>query len=362
MSSIPCSIKYNKTEISKLNRYLSILYKDLVKSSKYVNSLDIDINVNNPNNPNKPKFMNNKYFPTDIQQYIVKNTTQVVIFSATINGKNVILKFSNCNMPEYNLIVLTKHAKIAFTMIYMLSLYSSKKCVKNLIINIYLTPLKKMFPLNKDDIIGTDHVNGGFSNIGCLETSKITIYREEEWLKVLIHELFHNFSLDFATMNIEKWVPLLQRKFEIKSDFAIYETYCETWGRILNVAINSFAPTKAKFITNFNSLIKKERLYSLKQADLIIKRFNSPHAYREKSNVFCYYILTASLINNYLDFFLWCDENNTNLLKFKTTDKTVKSFIELLLTQVNSEEFTKSLKCVENYEKADKNSLRMTIT
>ena len=29
-------------------------------------------------------------------------------------------------------------------------------------------------------------------------------------------------------------------KFEIKSEYNIYETYCEIWARILNVAIKCF--------------------------------------------------------------------------------------------------------------------------
>ena len=51
-----------------------------------------------------------------------------------------------------------------------------------------------------------------FSNIGCRETSEITIYREEEWIKVLIHELFHNLNLDFSSMDITEWSNMLSKK------------------------------------------------------------------------------------------------------------------------------------------------------
>ena len=263
-------------------------------------------------------------------------------------------------MQEYNRDILSKYAHLVFMIIYLLNLYSSKSCNKNLHINIYLTPCKKLFPSKKFDIIGVDHVNSGFSNIGCQETTNITIYREEEWIKVLIHELFHNLNLDFSLMDITKWSNMLSNKFEINCDFAIYETYCETWARILNVAIKSFTLDKKEFIIDFKFLINKERIHSLLLASKILKRFKSSRDYIEDSNVFCYYILTASLMNNYLDFILWCDENNLNLLNFKKTEKSLKSFVDLILTEVDSDSFKKSLDCIRKYRN-DSKSLRMTV-
>lgn len=372
-----CSIKYNKTETTKLNLYLSTFYKDLVESSQYIKKLKIDITDHSKsmdiNRSNLSK-MSNKYFPTEILKYIIQYRKQKITYSTKINDKNIVLNILNFNMSGYNYHTITNYVDIILIIIHMLSQYSVKKCGKKLIITIFLTPFKRIFPQNKKDIIGPENVNGGFSNIGCLETSSITIYREEEWLKVLIHELFHNLNLDFATMNIDKWVPILLSKFEIKSEYNIYETYCETWARILNVAIKSFffipiprtsylqkIPTRTAFHSTFHKLMQKERLFSLKQANLILKRFKHPLEYLENSNVFCYYILTASLLNNYLEFFEWCNKNNTNLLKFKTTDKSVKLFIELILTEINSEKFKDNLKCVNAHIKGNEQSLRMTI-
>lgn len=351
-----CSIKYNKTETSKLTRFLSTLHKDLLKSCEYIQTININSNIDDQT---KEIFFNTKYFPNEIQNYIRNNKAKKYIYTARVNNKNVVLKITNY-ITKYTTKVLSQYAKIIFIIIHLLSLHTSKSCSKNLHINIYLTPYRKFFPSNKSDIIGVDNVNSGFSNIGCLETSEITIYREEEWMKVLIHELFHNLNLDFSEMDITKWARILSIKFEIKSDYAIYETYCETWARILNVAIKSFTEEKKKFITNFKTLMDKERKHSLRQASLIINRFKHPSEYRETSNVFCYYILTAGLMNNYLDFILWCDKNNTHILKFKNTEKNLKSFVELILTEANSDSFKKSLDCMSKY-KGNERSLRMTI-
>ena len=42
------------------------------------------------------------------------------------------------------------------------------------------------------------HVNSGYTYT-CKENNEIVIYREEEWLKVLIHESFHAYGLDFSS-------------------------------------------------------------------------------------------------------------------------------------------------------------------
>ena len=51
-------------------------------------------------------------------------------------------------------------------------------------------------------------------------------------------------------------------------------------------------------------------------------------------------------MNNYLEFLKWCDNNNTKLLKFKNTTKNLESFVELLLTEINSQNFKDMLECV----------------
>ena len=51
--------------------------------------------------------------------------------------------------------------------------------------------------------------------------------------------------------------------------------------------------------------------------------------YKEKTNVFPYYILKMILLYNTNDFILWCKKNNTyNILNF---DKTPKTFNSLFL-------------------------------
>ena len=48
--------------------------------------------------------------------------------------------------------------------------------------------------------------------------------------------------------------------------------------------------------------------------------------YREDTNVFSYYILTAILLNDYYGFMRWCEKNNIGFIRFNSTEKNLRDF------------------------------------
>ena len=48
--------------------------------------------------------------------------------------------------------------------------------------------------------------------------------------------------------------------------------------------------------------------------------------YKEKSNVFAYYILSATFLSNPYRFLRWCGKYNTNWLQFNNSPYAVKEF------------------------------------
>ena len=322
---------------------LDKIYSDLLKGYKFVqkNRIQREKKIKGKEKLELNIGSSNRYFPEIIKKYIVSNIKSVVQYNTIINGREIELRFYNFSVNT-KILLLDRYAKYVFIIIYVLGLYSSKKCSKYISIDIYLTPFKKIKPSNDADQLDVINVNSGFSNFGCINSSHIGIYREEEWFKVLIHELFHNLNLDFSIMNIDKWKQKLFDICGINSEYKIFETYCETWARILNVAFVSFLQnmnkqnSKQGFKKIFNELIKKEQKHSLNQAAKIQQNIEIHRFTMERSNVFCYYILTAILISNYKKFMNWCNTNNVNLLKFKSTDKNISSFIDLILENSDS--------------------------
>lgn len=341
------------------------LYNNMLAGFYYIQQLQINKEIK-PTDFRKGSLLeSSKYFPIEIQKYIQLNLKQKIIYKIQINGKNILLNFyttkNHKNLPDNETLYKV------FIIIYVLSLYSDKKCSKKLKINIFLTPFLKELPKKASDIIGPMHVNSGYSYSGCNHSSQIEIFREEEWFKVLIHELFHNFYLDFSMMKIDKWREKMLDICKVKSDYEIFEVYCETWARILNVIIvcfmESIHKSKKEFYYKFNILIKKEQIHSLIQCNKIMKKFHikdNPENYIEHSNVFCYYVLTAALMNNYKEFMKWCYKNNRQgMLKFDNTIKNVDSFFSLIILEYNSLGFIENLKKVDKLKKD--RFLRMTI-
>jgi len=346
-------------------RILNAIYKNCLDGSNYIENLDItEKKENKPLLNQALKKFDQTFqtlFPKEILTYIKTHIHHKITYNTTICEKNITVNFYTST--QYSNTKLHNMIYKVVLIIYVLNLYASNRCSKKMIIDIYLTPFKRYMPENADDILEPININGGFSTAGCINTGNITIYREEEWYKVLIHELFHNFNLDFATMNIDKWTTILQNKIGVQSDYAIYETYCETWARILNVIVISFLETKQKqkqaFLSTFHELIAEEQLFSMIQCNKIYKRMKSKNNYRENTNALCYYVFVGALMFNYKRFLRWCDGGEQ--IKFVNTIKNVDSFLSLLLKEYNSPTFLDELKYVDTLKLGKyKKSLRMT--
>ena len=69
--------------------------------------------------------------------------------------------------------------------------------------------------------------------------------------------------------------------------------------------------------------------------------------YREKTNIFAYYVCTNILLCNYPYFLQWCKENNTSLLRFSKRPSNMDSFLELIQSKYKTTELIKNVKCME---------------
>jgi hypothetical protein len=234
---------------------------------------------------------------------------------------------------------------------YILHLHSPKKCAKTLVIYFYFTSLEKTLPYSKKETLNQIHVNTALT-FSCHTDSEIVIFRKEEWFKVLIHETFHTFGLDFSDMDNIQCAQRILRLFKVVSEVNAFEAYTEFWAEIMNALFCSFFSLKdktdlAEFLDYSEFFINFERTYSffqmvktlkfmgLSYTDLYAKTHHSAvlreNLYKEKTHVLSYYIIKCILMNNYQDFLSWCKTNNFSLLQFKKTianQRAYCSFIE----------------------------------
>jgi len=162
-----------------------------------------------------------------------------------------------------------------------------------MVIDILLTSAKKFYPPNR--IFGPSHVNTGYSS------TKIVVYRKEEWFKVLIHECFHflNFEAALFKPSLRKEILAL---YKVNSDVNLYESYCELWARTLNCCMISVC--KKRSLTN---LLYHEKRYAVRHMVNVLAHMGftyeqlfTPCDYQEETNVLAYVVITAVLL--YHDF------------------------------------------------------------
>jgi hypothetical protein len=68
------------------------------------------------------------------------------------------------------------------------------------------------------------------------------------------------------------------------------------------------------------------------------------YLYKERTNVFSYYILSACLFSQPLLFLEWCDDNNLSFMKFKQTEKNLESFFTFIKERYNQQDFLLKLR------------------
>jgi hypothetical protein len=293
-----------------------------------------------PHTPSSSKYLSgsssSQYLPTQIRDFI--QTTPAV--KLTYQGTSPIdyhVQFF-CYGEACPLAKLQRQMKLVIWWLKVANNYAKRKC-KDLVLNVYLTPFQKTLPTQTRDsgkvVLSAINCNTGVST-RCDYGHEITVYREEEWFKVFIHESFHYFGLDFAYDQSASVNTALHRMFCVKEETLLYEAYTEFWAEIIVMALFSKIRHKA-----FSTILKRELHHSLQQAKKVLAVQDltysdvtatsshpciQDHIYREETNVFAYYIIKTIFLYFHDSFFQWCNTHNTNLLQFDPS--TLPSLLE----------------------------------
>ena len=325
--------------------------------------------------------MKSNYFPEEIQHHILNEHATAITYRFTVSNqhphaasRSIVLHFVVFNKLELNLKKMLAHARRVCALLHLVSMHASRAtCSSTLNIFIYMTKFKKLFPAAMGEAIDAEHANTGLS-YHCAKNNDLVVYRKEEWFKVLIHELFHAFGLSFIEEDMPPGVDaamqtMLKKTYAISHPVRVYETYCEIWGRVLNVCFACFSPSTTgtmgaspvlnpkvnAFIECVMDGLHRDAQFALHQYAKIMRYMDIPCAvmcaptsenraivaekYRESTNVFAYYVMTCALLNSPDAFLVWCYENNPttaakprpNVMQFRTSvPSNFNGFMELL--------------------------------
>ncbi len=343
--------------IKRAEPILKQLYDDILtayKSLRSVNNPFYKLEVSKITNPSqiiKPMHGDTHFFPKNVREHIDKHSMQTLVYTFPLLERQIKVVFTIENVHDITSQVkktYNKYVEYIYMWLHILNTYSSKQCSQNLTIYLYFSSLNKNLPVNSFDVLDVEHVNTAFTG-PCSETSEIVIYRNEEWFKVLMHESFHNFGLDFSTMDNTPCTNRILKVFPVNSQVNLFESYCEFWAEIMNALFCSFAPMMKTNVFNFRKFLnnchkhinleinyslfqlvkalnfmglKYDALYSSKEYAIILRK----NLYKENTNVLSYYVIKCILMVNYQETFDWCKGHNNPLLQFKQTSENLHAF------------------------------------
>jgi hypothetical protein len=413
-------LKKGNNEITFEKKIFKQFFTDIIKADNYITSnilknISYTINkIDNSNDIKYPNIYNTPVFSGGFREHINNNTNYEILYKCHLLNKFYKFYFyidnHNININEFNQCV-----KYMLLWLFILNTYDKNICSSNLTIFLYFTNKNKLLPNSNIIVLDKQHVNTAYT-VDCIKKSEIVIYRKEEWFKVFLHETMHNFSFDFSSMNLHIFDKQMISLFPIHIEFNVFESYCEMWARIINImfcsynSLNASTDNMGNIIHEINEknrlnslfnhfylysevLLQIERIFSFYQCNKVLKfmgltyenLYNNDETsimlrkqlYRENTNVFSYYILTALFFNNYIDFIKWCYNNNTNhththdnnkFIKFNRTSENLNQYFSLIKKKYNDKKFIQNLNNIQLILNKNKNdfsilndSLRMTL-
>lgn len=198
----------------------------------------------------------------------------------------------------------------------------------------FLTPMEKIMPHTANQIPHEEHINSGFT-FSCRKHNQILLFRREDMFKVFLHETFHALGLDFSSRYGDAQAdidPPILRRFPGVSphlDVSLFETYCEIWAQCIHLLwltapMESSASASAshpKSLDAFVRALQVDRRFVCYQTQKLLRhcyhrqsyrdllknrRASLPNEYKEKTNVFAYFVLRAGVLFCLDDFFGIC--------------------------------------------------------
>ena len=313
-----------------------------------------------------------KYFTENIKKEVYKFKYNR-LYKFKVNKKKIKLYITDYEKKNYKKMI----EKIK-NILFFVTKYVDEDCIKILNLHLYLTNQKKEMP--SDGKIKEKNINSAFTytrvDSECIDNNHVYIYRKEELVRALIHELMHAFNIEKKFRVDTRYNDEINRLFNIEnSNLLLEEMLAESYAGILNLVFSEKISLKNKesFLKSFMKVYYVERDYLLFQCIKLLKMFKIKYEdllkvggvekinLKTDTNVFSYIFLKAMLFIDLEKVFEVC-YGDKKLIGCEKTDK----FYEIIKYKYRSEEFMRYLKYGEKLYKKEKNktrkkTLRLTI-
>jgi len=274
-----------------------------------------------------------------VKTYIESNPSICDTFHFSIGDRK--FQVNIISFQKINKKTIESYIRYIYIWFFIASAFSTEKhCSQTLRIFIYMTPFKKMLPNRLGSPIDEINVNTGFT-FTCKLANEIYVYREEEWFKVLIHETFHSFHMDFSAIEQNGDATILGYFRGLDIDLRLYESYTEMWAEIIHTMFYGFGGKVGirTLADAFKRNILKERKHSLSTANSVLDHYGLSYRtiakggnmriYKENTPAFAYYIVKSCWIYHVDQFIDWCALHNGGSFQFRHLACNIASFCQL---------------------------------
>jgi hypothetical protein len=330
------NVIFNKT-LEIIDKHINIkLYKNLDKISSNPFFMNLYNELKNIIISNKKKFNKNKIVIKKIDDkatnYLIDNNfTSINIRNYIINNlkysynitynNNTIIYFTKKNIDLINIPKII--IEILFIVVIIKKLFKRDYSQK---IIFFETNKKKLFP-KKIKILDSDNINTALTFLEFeIKNGDIILYRKEEFIKVLIHELIHSNLIDEVVIYSQK-SKIFSNLFCSNYKVLLNESITETLACIINIFyknIINILKNKNNVelnnveLNNLDIMFMNEYKYSIYICSKIKTYYNIDNIsnilkiknnkieclsnFPQKTNVLSYYFLKNILLKNHLEF------------------------------------------------------------
>jgi len=341
-----CWINKNGT---KLMRGLFYLIDNNKLPLEIVNNLEI-----------KTPDIYGEFASLDIQQYIENFISVSNNYTIKYNDLELELSINtnNCNKVSKNYNLIISRALI---------LGAIHKKNHSLNINIWFTKMKKRLP--KDDkLLGPCEINSGSSYI-----NNISLWREEEYQKLILHETIHNYNIDFRLPPSNKSVIFELFNINPNIEIRFFESYTEIIACIVNCILCSYEMGKdydyclnlLNIELNFSifQLSKILVFYGFENIRDFYQKYDGKDRFKQTTSVFSYFFVKLVFLYNLDELIEFIDDNCDGLV-FPNNQSKIDNLFDLFIKLTKKNDFMEIIDSTMNkikYFSLDQDSLRMTV-
>lgn len=315
-------------ETNKLANHILNTFMDFIsQKGEIYKSVLFDEHIN----PIEFNFLNEtKYVNKNIAKRLKEFTH--VGYTKTISIHNVHMQYEFWDNHE-NIKEASFFYNYACFLIYLISKWN--KDDKNLKLVLINYDGKKKTPENH--IFTSEHVNSGVTFYYSNYEGNILVYRKEEMVKVLTHEMIHFFDIDAKHIDVHKEKEI-STKFclnESTNSINVNEAFTDALACVINIIMYTIIEssiTNSKFKTLLKNNFVKEIGFIKSQARRVLNHVKYDESCSihnmEETHAISYYVIKSVILSDMKGFMKYLENNNYRLAN-------IEEFITLVLLNIN---------------------------